>query len=307
MVRATFACEPEASSSSTACVGDPGESPSSWPRPTQPPFEVLRKTRLSDCYVACGFSGRASSSKSRPPPSSASCPVSLRVSFSRETELSPTAVPASGTIYERLKRRRTWQARLWDIALTHVITGDGRETFEVEVELRMQAVQARLEAAEAASGCPGAADEALRVTREFVSALRRLASRSSEVLASSVLRKRRRIEEAQAADPYLRKAMEAPEVVSELHRRVSAGREALHEAKEELCRALRARCPPGTVEEAALLRFAGQQVARALRSAAPWLPVACGGLGEAPTLVEGEAGHGPEVEKCSQSEAKRGK
>merc|ERR1712178_668741 len=188
-------------------------------------------------------------------------PVSLRVSFSRETELPKAAVP-SAVIYERLKRRRTWEASLWKIVLTHVTDDDGREAFEVEVELCMPAVRARLEA-----GCP--ADEALLVTRELVAVLRRLALWASEVPCPSAARKRRRLEEARAADPYLRKAMEAPEVSADLHRRVSAGKEALHEAKEELCRALRARCPAGVVEEAALLRFAGQQVARDLRKVIP--------------------------------------
>jgi hypothetical protein len=182
------------------------------------------------------------------------------VSFSRETEL-PKVALVSAVIYERLKRRRTWEAHLWRIALTHVTDDDGREAFEVEVELRMKAVRARLEEA----GAGHTADEALLVTRELVAVLRRLATWASEVPCPAAVRKRRRIEVARAADPYLREAMEAPEVVSELHRRVSAGREALHEAKEELCRALRSRCPAGTVDDAALLRFAGQQVARALR------------------------------------------
>merc|ERR1719253_770888 len=151
----------------------------------------------------------------------------------------------SAAIYERLKRRRTWEAQLYNIALTHVTDDDDREAFEVEVELHMKAVRDRLEAA----GVERTADEALLVTRELVAVLRRLAAWASEAPCPAAARKRRRIEEARAADPYLRKAMEAPEVISELHRRVSAGREALHEAKEELCRALRSRCPEGMVDD----------------------------------------------------------
>jgi len=251
-VRASFACD--------------AASPSTAPRPASEPYEVLRKSRLSDCYVACAPGDRASGSQPQAPSGVgvATCPVSLRVSFSRETELPRLAVP-SAVIYERLKRRRIWEAQLWQIALTHVTDDDGREAFEVEVELHMKAVLARLDAES-----PGRsiADEALLVTRELVAVLRRLAAWASEVPCAAVTRKRRRLEEAQAADPYLREAMQAPGVVSDLQRRVSEGKEALHEAKEALCKALREHCPAGAVEEVALQRFAGQQVARAQRHAA---------------------------------------
>jgi len=242
LVRSSFACDE---------TGQPQGSP----------FEVLHKGRLADCRVATALADSL--------PRAAL--VDLRVSFSRETAVHPERVGGAdggSLVCERLKRRRSWGGSLWRVSLTRVTTtkavaaagaavggGESREheSFEAEVELRMEVVRARLEAA------AHPADEALLATRELVSALRLLASWAAEV---PVTRKRRRIENLRAAEPLLAAALEAPDVKAELHRCVCEGRGALHEAKRYVCEVLRARCS-STVDEGTLYRYAGQQVARA--------------------------------------------
>eukprot|EP00747_Dinoflagellata_sp_TGD_P060319 gnl/TRDRNA2_/TRDRNA2_151971_c0_seq1.p1 gnl/TRDRNA2_/TRDRNA2_151971_c0~~gnl/TRDRNA2_/TRDRNA2_151971_c0_seq1.p1 ORF type:complete len:426 (+),score=67.89 gnl/TRDRNA2_/TRDRNA2_151971_c0_seq1:132-1280(+) len=212
--------------------------------PADKPLEVLLKTRLVDCHVA-----PAPRDRSAPPPPS---PVAIRVSFSREA---PGFLVADGAppIYERRKRRRTWQASLWSVQLTRV-TVEEREVFEVEVELRMEAVRARL------MDPVRRADEALLITCELAAALRGLAAWASEVPPAS--RKRKRLEDFGVADVALKASLEAPEVAAELRRLVGQGTGALHQAKQYLCEVLRAQCP--AVEESVLFRFAGKQVERAL-------------------------------------------
>lgn len=218
--------------------------------PQNEPFETLQKCRLADCHVA------STGSLTGPRDLSLATAVSigLRVSFSQETAAPKGVATAEGStlIYERRKERRTWEAPLWQVALTRV-SAECRDAFEVEVELRMEAVRPRLEAAISRG------DEALRITRELVAALRAL---TSLVAAAPAGQKRRRTEDFRAAEPELRSALDAPEVVAELCRRMREGRRALHQAKQYLCDVLRARC--STVDEAALYRFAGQHVARAL-------------------------------------------
>merc|ERR1711972_94466 len=126
-----------------------------------------------------------------------SSPVDIRVSFNREVAL-PYGVAAAGgiaegeVVYERRKRRRTWEAPLWRIALTHVTTAK-EEACEVEVELRMEAVRPLLEASARQE------EEALRITRELVAALRTMASWVAGVESAPSLRKRQRLEAVAAA------------------------------------------------------------------------------------------------------------
>jgi len=212
--------------------------------PLDEPIEVLNKTRLSDCHI-----GRPSGDAAPPP----DCLVDLRVSFSLETVVPQDIAAGAALIYERRKRRRTFEAKLWRIQLTHVTVGQ-REAFEVEVELRMEIVRPRLEAA------ASQADEALRITRELVAALRKLAGWAAEI---PLARKRKRTEDFQAVDLALRAALEEPEVDAELRRCICEGKEAPHRAKHYLCGILRVRL--SSVDEAALHRFAGRQVARVLQ------------------------------------------
>jgi len=212
--------------------------------PLDEPFEVLNKTRLSDCHIGrpCGDAA--------PPPD---CLVDLRVSFSLETVVPQDVAAGAALIYERRKRRRTFEAKLWRIQLTHVSVGQ-QEAFEVEVELRMEIVRPRLEAA------ASPADEALGITRELVAALRNLSGWAAEI---PLARKRKRTEDIQAVDLALKAALQEPEIDAELQRCICEGKEALHRAKHYLCGVLRVRL--SSVDEVALHRFAGRQVARVLQ------------------------------------------
>lgn len=212
--------------------------------PLDEPFEVLNKTRLSDCHIGrpCGDAA---------PPSD--CLVDLRVSFSKETVVPQELAAGAALIYERRKRRHTFEAKLWRIMLTHV-TVRQQEVFEVEVELRMEIVKPRLEAA------ASQADEALGITRELVAALRNLAAWAAEI---PLARKRKRTEDFQAVDLALKAVLEEPEVDAELQRCICEGKEALNRAKLYLCGILRPRL--SSVDEVALLRFAGRQVGRVLQ------------------------------------------
>lgn len=215
------------------------------------PIAVLCKSRLADCHV-----GRPSAETALP----STCHVDLRVSFSREVDVVPGRAEGP-IIHERLKRRTTFVAELFLIQLTHVMAGE-RESFEVEVELRMDVVRRRLEGAGAS-----AADEALLVTRALVAAMRMLAGCAAEVVPNC--RKRKRLDEFHTLESCLRSALEEPEVVAELHRFVHEGlqedgdKAALHHAKLYLYRLLKGRY--ATLDEGTLFSFAGQQVGKALR------------------------------------------
>lgn len=207
--------------------------------PDARPFEVLCKARLSDCHVA----NKSNACTSAPP-------VAIRISFSKEE---PIAADANLPIVnQRLKKRRTWEARLFRIQLTNVVM-EGRESFEVEVELRMDVVRERLDDELSRS------DQANAISRELSSAMRGLATWAAEVPLSQ---KRKRLEDFDDALPALKAVLESPEVVNELSRRVSEGNKALHQAKCYLCKVLQAQCP--SVDQNVLFRFAGLQVGRAL-------------------------------------------
>merc|ERR1719265_3084393 len=105
-----------------------------------------------------------------------------------------------------MKKRRTWEAGLFRIQLTNVVM-DGRESFEVEVELRMDVVRDRLDDELSRS------DQANAISCELSSAMRGLATWAAEVPLSQ---KRKRLEDFDDALPALRAVLESPEVVSEL-------------------------------------------------------------------------------------------
>jgi hypothetical protein len=203
------------------------------------PFEVLRKTRMADCHVA----NRTKATTTHPG-------IAIRISFSKEE---PGVLDETlQFIFQRFKKRRTWEARLFRIQLTHVGMDD-RESYEVEVELRMDVVRARLE--DEASR----ADEAKAISCELSFAMRGLAAWVAEVPLSQ---KRKRLEDFDGALPALKAVLESPDVAHELSRRVSEGSEALYQAKCYLCKVLQDQCP--SVDENVLFRFAGHQVGRAL-------------------------------------------
>merc|ERR1719277_1557567 len=118
----------------------------------------------------------------------------------------------------------------------------------------MEVVRPRLEVA------ASPADEALSITRELVAALRNLAGWAAEI---PLARKRKRTEDFQAVDLALKAALEEPEIDAELRRCICEGKESLHRAKHYLCGILRVRL--SSVDEVALHRFAGRQVARVLQ------------------------------------------
>jgi len=245
-------------------------------KPHGEPLEALRKTRIFDCHI-----GRPTGDGA--PPENAH--VDVRVSYSREVPVPADDARAdAAVVYTRRKRRRTFEASLYRVQLTRVdvaevgpgvskepeeanldiratssTTSVSREVFEVEVELRMDAVRPRLEAA------TNAAEEALCITRELVGALRCLARWAVEARAC----KRKRLEGFHAAEPALRAALEEPEVRAELARLAQqAGGEptaSLTKAKHYLFNLLKERHT--AVNESALFHFAGKQVARLFRAA----------------------------------------
>eukprot|EP00929_Paragymnodinium_shiwhaense_P000208 TRINITY_DN100453_c0_g1_i1.p1 TRINITY_DN100453_c0_g1~~TRINITY_DN100453_c0_g1_i1.p1 ORF type:complete len:463 (-),score=103.19 TRINITY_DN100453_c0_g1_i1:129-1457(-) len=255
------------------------------------PLEVLRKTRLADCHVArrCEMAGDQDSSGggSGIYASSLASPVDLRVSFSRESNLPPAAIAAEfrRVVYERRKMRRSWHAKLWQVVLTKVRTSEpgceakGVDTFEVEVELKMDVVRNRMEdAASSSGGSPKVREEALLITREFVGGLRDLAASISgiEHQPSEANKKRLRQEAQSSAEPSLRASAEEPDIAAELRRRVRPGAAALaaggecgpagsqlHGAKMYLQEALQAKNP--ALQQDTIFKFAGQHVARVLR------------------------------------------
>jgi len=168
--------------------------------------------------------------------------VAIRVSFSEEAPDSPGGAPP--VLQERLKRRRTWKSPLFHIQLTRVEM-EGRQSFEVEVELQMEVVRARLE------DDSSRAEQARLVARELSAALRGLAAWAAEVPRE---RKRKRLEDFHGALPTIKATLERPEVSEELHRLVSEGPGTLHKAKRYLHGVLEKQCP--AVEEGVLLRFA---------------------------------------------------
>jgi len=220
-------------------------------RPSGEPVEVLLKRRLSDCHI-----GREVRNDALPE----HCLVDSRVSFSQEIafpEVERAHARLGPLVHERLKRRRTFEAFLWRVMLTQVTIDRRREAFEVEVELKMDVVRTRLEAA------AQPADEALAITRELVAALREMARWAAEI---PMCKKRKRVEDIEAVERELKTAMEEPEVDAELRRHISLeGREALHLAKQYLCDVIRLRL--ASVSESALHRSAGRQVAKYLRRA----------------------------------------
>jgi len=220
---------------------------SSSGQPEGQPSEVICKSRLSDCRVACHLDP----SGSRP-----SSPVDLRVSFSREVAIPQSGVEEHPFAFERHKSRRTWEAPLWLVQLTHVLF-QGRETFEVEVELRMPVVRARLEASEHRE------EEALHITRELVAVLRCLSCCAAEVEPAVTSQKRRRQECLEAAEADLKAIVSDPGIAAELRQCVLDGAEAMHQAKRHLCDVLRESC--SSVDERLLFRYAGQQIARELK------------------------------------------
>lgn len=209
-------------------------------RPEMEPFEVLQKTRLSDCHVANKRKGRSPSDS----------PVAIRISFSEEE---PTEADVSlRVINQRLKRRRSWESQLFRIQLTRAEM-DGCESFEVEVELRMEVVRARL------IDESTRADQAKTIGCELSFAMQELAAWAAEV---PVGQKRKRLEDFDGALPTLKAVLELPDVARELDRRVSEGPTALHDAKCYLSKVLQDQCP--SVDQNVLFRFAGLQVGRVL-------------------------------------------
>jgi len=208
--------------------------------PEAAPFEVLQKCRLSDCYVA---------NKRKDSATSAS-PVAIRISFSKEE---PTEADHSlPVITQRFKRRRTWEAQLFRIDLTRVEM-DGCETYEVEVELRMEVVRARL------SDEGSREDQARAIGCELSLSMQELSAWAAEV---RVCPKRKRLEEFDGALPALEAVLALPDVAQELDRRVSEGPKAWREAKCYLSKVLQDQCP--SVDQNVLFRFAGLQVGKSI-------------------------------------------